>query len=190
MLSIRRIVVNPLNREGGRPLKYPSFHRISVILAFGLFLCSSVYAQGTSIDENFLQHPDRIFDVKIPEGFHSEAVDEPGILRWKKDTGEIYLIIGDLFGESGDSLFKVLKNAAEKNKTVQEVKVVKVKGGRALTFKEKGSDEAGALMTWHFIVVTNNKIITMDFSAPALEFNKFAPDFQATINSFKLKSAS
>jgi hypothetical protein len=190
MLSIRKIVVNPLNKEGGRPLKFLSLSKILMFTAFTLFMGSLVGAQESSTEKNFLQNPDRLFDIKIPEGFESEAVDEPGILRWKKDSGEIYLIIGDLFGESGDALYKVLKNAAEKNKNVQEVKSVKVKGGKALTYKDKGTGESGGLTTWHFMVLTNNKIITMDFSAPTVDFKKFVPDFQATINSFKLKSAS
>ena len=190
MLSIRRIVVNPLNSEGGRPLKYTLYTKALPVLVLVLLQWSFVCAQEPSLDQSILQHPDRIFDVKIPDGFKSEAVDEPGILRWRKDSAEIYLVIGDLFGESGESLFKVLKAAAEKNKIAQDIKVVKVKGARALTYKEKVSEDSGRLVTWHFVVITNNKIITMDFSAPTEEFNSLVPDFKSTINSFKLKAAS
>lgn len=190
MLSTRRIAVNALNGEGGYPLKYARLLTITMSLVLAVLPWSFASAQESSLDQNFLQSPDRLFDIKIPEGFKSEAVDEPGILKWRKDSGEIYLIIGDLFGESGESLFKVLKTAAEKNKTVYEVKVMKVKGGRALTYKEKGPGNSGRLVTWHFVVVTNKKIITVDFSAPEEEFNSFFTYFQSTINSFKLKTTS
>ncbi|MBI5249316.1 MAG: hypothetical protein HY912_07460 [Desulfomonile tiedjei] len=171
-------------------MKYTPFAKIVLFLLVALLTGAFVSAQENLTDPNVLQHPDRLFDIKIPSGFKSEAVDEPGILKWRKDSGEIYLIVGDLFGESGESLFKVIKSAAEKNKTVQEIKVVKIKGARALTYKEKVSGDSSRLETWHFVVITNKKIFTMDFSAPTNEFNSFVPDFQSTINSFKLKNAS
>jgi hypothetical protein len=183
-------VVNPSNSEGGYPLKYTSVAKIALVLILGLLAWSFAAAQETALDQNALQIPDRLFDIKIPDGFKSEAVDEPGILKWRKDSGEIYLIVGDLFGESGDSLFKMLKSSAEKNKTVQETKVLKIKGGKALLYKEKASQDSTRLVGWHLLVVTNKKIISLDFSAPAGEFNSFVPDFQSAINSFKLKNAS
>jgi hypothetical protein len=190
MLSIRRIVVNPSNSEGGYPLKYTSVTKIMLVLILGLLAWSFAAAQENSLDKNALQLSDRLFDIKIPDGFKSEAVDEPGIFKWRKDSGEIYLIVGDLFGESGDSLFKVLKSAAEKNKTVQESKVMKIKGGKALLYKEKAPQDSARLVGWHLLVVTNKKIFSLDFSAPASDFNSFVSDFQSAINSFKLKNAS
>ena len=95
-------------------------------------------AQENALDQNALQIPDRLFDIKIPDGFKSEAVDEPGILKWRKDSGEIYLIVGDLFGESGDSLFKMLKSSAEKNKTVQESKVAEDQGRKGAALQGEG----------------------------------------------------
>jgi hypothetical protein len=155
-----------------------------------LMLWSVTAAQESLTDQEAPQYPDKLFDIKIPDGFKPEAVDEPGILKWKKDSGEISLIVGDLFGESGESLFKVLKSATEKNKTIQESKVLKIKGGRALLYKEKLPEDSARLTGWHLLVLTNKKIITVDFSAPAGEFNLFAPDFQSAINSFKLKTSS
>ena len=171
-------------------MRYASLPKIVLLLASAFVMWSFALAQESALDQNILQNPDRLFDIKIPAGFTSEAVDEPGILKWKKDSGEIYLVIGDLFGESGESLFKVMKTAAEKNKTVQDIKVVKIKGARALSYKEKGSEEVGRTSVWHLVVITNKKIITIDFSAPVEEFNNFVSDFQTTINSFKLKTAS
>jgi hypothetical protein len=190
MLSIRRTVVNPSNSEGGYPLKYTSVAKVVLVVILGLLPCSFATAQQSSLDQNALQQPDRLYDIKIPEGFKSEAVDEPGIFKWRKDSGEIYVIVGDLFGESGDSLFKVLKSAAEKNKSVQESKVLKIKGGKALLYKEKTPEDSARLVAWHLVVVTNKKIFSLDFSAPAGEFSSFVPDFQSAINSFKLKNAS
>jgi hypothetical protein len=83
----------------------------------------------------------------------------------------------------------VLKNAAEKNKSISEHKVLKIKGARALMYKETVPEDKSRLTSWHMIVITNKKIIYVDFTAPAGEFSTYAVDFQAAINSFKLKSS-
>ncbi len=171
-------------------MKYTSVAKITLVMILGLLAWSFAAAQEKAPDQNALQIPDRLFDMKVPDGFKSEAVDEPGILKWRKDSGEIYVIVGDLFGESGDSLFKMLKSSAEKNKTVQETKALKIKGGKAVLYKEKAPEDSTRLVGWHLLVVTNKKIISLDFSAPAGEFNSFVPAFESAINSFKLKNAS
>jgi len=167
-------------------LKYRIFF---ILLLTGLLGWTAAAALESPAEESTPQQPDRIFDMKIPEGFSSEAVDEPGILKWRKGSGEIYLITGDLFGESSESLFKVLKTAAEKNKSHSEHKVLKIKGGRALMYKETMPEDKSRLTSWHLIVVTNKKIVYVDFTAPAGEFSTYAADFQAAINSFKLKAS-
>ncbi len=137
-----------------------------------------------SADQN-----ERFFDIKVPEGFKSQPVDEPGILKWTKDSGEIYLVVGDLFLESSNVVYEALLKAAEKDKRMQEVKQIKLKGGRALLYKEKPPEDASRITTWKLFVVTDKKMVNIDFSAPAKEFQSFAPDFEATVNSFKLKSS-
>jgi len=132
----------------------------------------------------------RIFDMKVPQGFQAEPVDEAGILKWKKDSGEIYLVVGDLYAESGEALIKELSSAAEKNKQVAEVKVLKLKGGKGLLYKEKPPEGPGRLCSWHLIATIRNKVINVDFTAPSKDFESFAPGFEEAVNSFKLKPSS
>jgi len=132
----------------------------------------------------------RIFDIKVPEGFQSEAVDEAGILKWKKDSGEIYLVVGDLYAESGEALVKALLSAAEKNKQVAEVKSLKLKGGKGLLYKEKPPEDSNRLYSWRLIATIRNKVISVDFTAPSKDFKSFTPGFEEAINSFKLKPSS
>ncbi|HTY26450.1 MAG TPA: hypothetical protein VMC85_25205 [Desulfomonilaceae bacterium] len=134
--------------------------------------------------------PGRFFDIKIPEGFKSQPVEEGGILKWTKDSGEIYLVVGDLFHESGDLLFKALRKAADEDKRMEEVRTLKIKGGRGLLYKEKPPDDTYRPRTWRLIVITEKKMIDVEFTAPAKDFESFAPGFEKTVNSFKLKTSS
>jgi len=137
-----------------------------------------------------VEQADRFFDMKIPEGFTAEAVDEPGILKWKKDSGEIFLVVGDLFTPPGDTPFKALREAGDKDKKLEEVRIVQIKGGKALLYKEKASEDPGRLRLWRLMVITKKKMINVDFSAPAKDFESFMPAFESAVNSFKLKSSS
>ncbi len=133
--------------------------------------------------------PGRFFDMKIPEGFKSQPVEEGGILKWTKDSGEIFLVVGDLFHESGDVVFKALRKAADEDKRMEEVRTLKIKGGRALLYKEKPPEDPLRSRTWRLVVVTDKKMIDVEFSAPAKEFESFAPAFEKAVGSFKLKAS-
>jgi len=158
-----------------------------------MLVYSSASAQRTSEDseeheQTAVQQADRFFDMKIPQGFTAEAVDEPGILKWKKDSGEIYLVVGDLFTPPGDTLFKALREAAEKDKKLEEVRSLQIKGGKALLCKEKIPEDPGRLRAWRLLIITKKKMISVDFSAPGKDFDSFIPAFEGAVNSFKLKS--
>ncbi len=131
--------------------------------------------------------PGRFFDMKIPDGFESQPVEEGGILKWTKDSGEIFLIVGDLFHESGGALFKALRKAADKDKTMEETQTLKIKGAHALLYKGKPPNDPLRLRTWRLIVITDKKIVDVEFSAPAKEFDSFVPAFDKAVNSFKLR---
>jgi len=166
------------------------------LLALGLALialCSPAIAQETTEatpaeQGKTAEQSGKYVDIKIPEGFKPEPVEEPGIFKWKKDSGEIYVVVGDLFTKSGDHLFKSLKEAAEKDGRFQSVQVQNVKGGRALLIKEKTPSDSGRLMSWRLIVVTSKKILNVDFTAPAKDFKSFQADFDKASKSFKLKT--
>ena len=87
----------------------------------------------------------------------------------------------------GDTLFKALREAADKDKKLEEVRALQIKRGKALLCKEKAPDDPGRLRTWHLLVITKKKMINADFSAPAKDFDSFIPAFEGAINSFKLK---
>jgi hypothetical protein len=131
--------------------------------------------------------PGRFFDMKIPDGFKSQPVEEGAMLKWTKDSGEIFLIVGDLFHESGDALFRALRKAADRDKTMEEVQTLKIKGARALLYKEKPPKDPLRLRTWRLIVIAEKKMIDVEFSAPAKEFESFVPAFDKAVNSFKLR---
>ncbi len=175
-------------------MKFRNAFKISAVWLVVLLMAAAVQAQDEDISLDKKPKPsaeqaERFFEIKVPEGFKSQPADEPGILKWTKDSGEIYLVVGDLFLESGDRVYKALLDAAGKDKRMQEVKQIKLKGGRALLYKEKPPEDLSRNTTWKLFVVTDKKMVNVDFSAPAKEFQSFAPDFEATVNSFKLKSS-
>jgi hypothetical protein len=164
-------------------------------ICFALLLVATVgWAQGEKAPAeksgaSNIDIPGRFFDMKIPEGFKAQPVEEGGILKWTKDSGEIFLIVGDLFHESGDLLFKELRKAADKDNRMEEVRTLRIKGARALLYKEKAPKDTLRLRAWRLIVIANKKIIDVEFSAPAKEFDSFVPEFDKAVNSFKLKAS-
>lgn len=175
-------------------VKFRNSFKISVICLIVLFLGAAVRAQDEDAPrpqkaKQSAEELERFFTIKVPEAFKSQPVDEPGILRWTKDSGEIYLVVGDLFLESGDVVYKALVQAGEADKRMEEVKQIKIKGGRALLYKEKAPEDPSQILTWKLFVVTDKKMVNIDFSAPAKEFQSFVPDFEATVSSFKLKTS-
>jgi hypothetical protein len=131
----------------------------------------------------------RLFEIKVPQGFTSEATDEPGILKWKKKTAEIYLVVGDLFSDSDDILFDEIHRALAKNKKLEKVRTIRLKGGRAIAYVEKAAKDRERPRTMRLFVITSKKTIIVDFTAPVKDFEAFAPDFETALKSFKLKSS-
>lgn len=141
--------------------------------------------QTTEADES-----GRIFDIKVPKGFEPVPQDEPGILKWKKDSAEIYLVVGDLFLESGERLFEQLFEAAKENKNFEQVRKLNIKGGHGLIYTEKSPGEPGRMRSTRMIVITVQKVIQIDFTAPEKDFASMAADFEAARKSFKLKNTN
>lgn len=176
-------------------MTYSRWTRILILLVAVILLPPAAFSQEQPITagkkpDNVLENPGRFFDLKVPDGFNSENVEEAGILRWTKGSAEILLAVGDVFQESGDVLFKALETAASKDKRIQSVRKVKLKKARALLIKEKAPDDTSRLQAWRLVIITENKVVNIDFTAPTKEFDTFAPDFEQVVKSFKLKSAS
>jgi hypothetical protein len=136
------------------------------------------------------ENAELFFDMKIPEGFKSVAVDEPGILKWGKGNAEIYLVVGEIFSKSGPVVFEALRKAAQRDKGVEEVKSLKIKGARAALLKEKTPSDLSRLRSWRLLVVTEKQIVNVDFTAPAKDFKTYIPSFDEAVKSFKIKSKS
>ena len=130
------------------------------------------------------------FDMKIPDGFKSIAVDEPGILKWGKGPAEIYLVVGEIFSKSGPTVFDALKKAGQKDKAIEEIKNIKIKGAKAALFREKAPSDTTRLRSWRLLVVTEKQVVNVDFTAPSKDFKTYVPGFEEALKSFKLKSKS
>ncbi len=130
------------------------------------------------------------FKIKIPPGFERDPVDEPGIYKWKKNSGEIYIVVGDSFVPATDSMIHTLRKNAQKDSKIEEAKILKLKGGKGLLFKEKGSTKSNGLRIWRLIVFTNQKMLNVDFTAPIKDFPSLAPAFEEALRSLKLLSQS
>jgi hypothetical protein len=176
-------------------LKYAGWTWISIFLVATILFPVGVFSQERTEPmgkkgDSVLENPGRLFDLKIPDGFKSENVEEPGILRWTKGSAEILLAVGDVFQESGEVLFKAIETAASADQRFETVKKVKLKKGRAILIKEKAPEDTSRLQAWRLVVITDSKVVNVDFTAPTKEFDAFAPDFEQIVKSFKLKSAS
>jgi len=130
----------------------------------------------------------RIFDLKVPKGFEQEPQEEAGIIKWKKNSAEIFLVVGDLFLESGQGLFDELFKAASDNKNFENVRKLNIKGGHGLAYTDKSPDDPSRLRSMHVTVITDKKVIQIDFTAPEKDFASLASDFETARKSFKLKN--
>lgn len=164
--------------------------KTTIIVVAAFVACASVFAQekGRPSELNLSDESTRFFDLKVPEGFKTEGTDEPGILKWRKEDAEIYLAVGEIIAESGEKLMDAVHKSAEKNNKFEEVKSLRLKGGRALLYKEKAPDDPSRLRSWHMLVVAQKKTILIDFTAPTKDFASFVPAFEEAVKSFKIKS--
>lgn len=181
--------------DGGQLLtriKFPAAIVFSVII-LALVFCAWADQPSESADEERAQPTDTarpVFQIKPPQGFKQEQVDENNIFKWKKDSAEIYVVVGDLFFTSSEMLFKAVKKASEADKNTLEIKTLRIKGGKAMLYKEKASEDPERLRTWRLVVITDKKVINVDFSAPSKDFETFVPAFEEAIKSFRLTSSS
>jgi hypothetical protein len=161
---------------------------VALVLICHLGMAQEAAEPSQPKEDGILQQSGRLFDMEIPDGFKPDPVDEPGILKWKKGSGEIYLVVGDLFVKSGDLLFKALKKAADDGKRIKKVETVKIEGGQAMLLEEKPPKEPERPLTWRLIVVMDKKVINVDFTAPAKDFDTYQDDFKKAVKSFKLRT--
>jgi hypothetical protein len=133
---------------------------------------------------------EKYFQISIPKDFNAETGDEAGIYKWKKDSAEIFIVMGNTFSESTDVLLDALKKSLAANKDISETEDLKLENGRGFLYKGKPLEDETARQMWRMVVFTPKKMIHVDFIAPAKEFDSLAPVFQEIIKSFKLRPAA
>ena len=111
--------------------------------------------------------PESSSGKKIPERF-----------TW---WSEIFLLLRGIRFSRRSAKPRIRTRNSKRSVTLQ------IKRGKALLCKEKAPDDPGRLRTWHLLVITKKKMINVDFSAPAKDFDSFIPAFEGAANSFKLK---
>ncbi|MEW6351103.1 MAG: hypothetical protein AB1646_18760 [Thermodesulfobacteriota bacterium] len=129
----------------------------------------------------------RLFSLDVPEEFKSQATEEPGILKWKKDAAEICLVVSEVFAGSADQLFQALRTAGEEKGEMDEVKDLDLKGLKAAMFKEKPAKEPERLRVWRLIAIAKTKMFCLELSAPEREFPALTAEFDKVAASFKVK---
>lgn len=180
---------------GGPSVRSNRVLKLLIFILILLLTSAAVQAEEPNDSEkaesgNLPEEAAQYIRLSIPPGFLPHRVDEKGIYRWRKDSGEIYLVLGEPFAESGELLYKELREAAKKDKQFESVKAWTVKGGRALLIKDKPPKDPERLQTWRLTVVTDDKIMNVDFTAPAKDFKSFVPAFKKVLGSFRLPKRS
>jgi hypothetical protein len=162
---------------------------ISLIL---LMACPVAAQEGPSSPVSgsggILDIPGRIFDLEIPEGFKQARVEEPGVMKWTRAGGQIHLVVGNLHVDSADSLFNALKRSVEKNDKLEKIRVIDFKNGKGLMFRNQPPEDKQRLRFWRLFAITDDKAFTLECSSSQSEFDKYAQEFENTLNSFKIKT--
>lgn len=165
-----------------------------LVIAVMLLFAGSVGAQTDEASKNGNAEEEEsvaesFFYLEIPDSFREISVDERDINKWRKGTAELYLVTGDLIRESPEQLLDNLLESLKKNKHVEKVDVLELKGGMGLIYMEKAPENPERLKTRRLIAFTDKKILHLDFSAPAKDFDSYEADFAAVLKSFTLKPA-
>lgn len=146
-------------------------------------------ADTPSVGASASEYSGETFSFKTPEGFKQETSEEAGTTKWKKGSAEIHLAVGDLFAESEESLFGVLHDAATKDERIEGVISKRLEHGRWLLYKEKAPQDGDRIQLWRLVAITQQKVISLDFAAPAKDFGGYVQDFTTVIESFTLKAS-
>ena len=170
-----------------------------ISLASALFLAILLCSLAAHAEEEEITIPkqpvppadpaDRFFDIKIPPGFEPIQSDDAGILKWRKCPAEIYLVVGDNLSKSSKKVYDELFQAAKNNKKIEKVEAIRVRGGKGFMYKEQPPGDENKARLWRLFVITDQKIINVDFVAPRKDFETYSRDFDATLKSFKLKES-
>lgn len=174
------------NISGHRRLRLLSLFALSLPL---IFMHQIVYCQPPKTEAPQARLVDGVIEIKIPEGFKSEGVDEPHIFKWTKNSAEIYVVVGERLIGSRDAMINAFKKAAGSDKTLDQTRALRISNTKGILIKEKTPSDSNRLMSWGLKIFTDKHEINVDFSAPAKDVKIYSPIFEEVIKSIKIKSS-
>lgn len=154
-----------------------------------IFIPQCGYCQPVQKSESRAHLVDGVLELKIPVGYKSEAVDEPHIFKWTKNSSEIYVVVADRLVGSVKELIANLKRASASARHLDQIRTLRISNAKGILIKEKAPSDPDRLMSWGIKIFTDKHELNVDFSAPAKEFKTYAPVFEEIIKSIKIKSS-
>lgn len=174
------------NISGHRGLRLLSLFVLSLPL---ILMHQIVYCQPPKTEALQTRLVDGVIEIKLPEGFKSEGVDEPHIFKWTKNSAEIYVVVGERLIGSRNAMINAFRKATASDKTLDQTRALRISNAKGILIKEKTPSDPNRLMLWGLKIFTDKHEINVDFSAPAKDFKIYSPIFEEVIKSIKIKSS-
>ncbi len=160
---------------------------IFILAAPLIFVFQFAYCQPTTQTQaSAVRQIDGAIEIRVPEDFKAEAVDEPHIFKWAKDSAEIYVVVGNRLIGSRTAMINTFKKAANIDKTLEQIKTLRIPNAKGILIKEKPPSDSNRLMSWGLKIFTDTHEINAEFSAPGKDFKTYSPIFEEVIKSIKL----
>ena len=157
-----------------------------LILASLIVICQPGYCEPPKTRAWIVRQINDTMEIKIPNDFKPEGVDEPHIFKWTKDSAEIYIVIGDRLVGSRTTMINALKKSAAADKTVDQVRILRIPNAKGIILKEKTPSAADRLMYWNLKIFSDKREINVELSAPGKDFKTYSPVFEDVVKSIKV----
>jgi hypothetical protein len=168
---------------------YVSERKSLLILAISaplILICQISYCQPSQTRASTVRQVDGVMEIKVPDDFKSEGVDEPHIFKWTKDSCEIYVVVGARLIGSRTAMINTFKRAANGDKTMEKLKTLRIPNAKGILVKERVPSDMNRLMSWGLKIFTDKHEINLEFSAPGKDFKTYSPMFEDVIKSIKI----
>lgn len=159
---------------------------ILVLSAPLILICHISYCQPSQTRSSTVRQVDGVMEIKVPDDFKSEGVDEPHIFKWTKDSCEIYVVVGARLIGSRTSMINTFKRAASGDKSMEKIKTLRIPNAKGILIKESAPSDMNRLMSWGLKIFTDKHEINVEFSAPGKDFKTYSPIFEEVIKSIKI----
>ncbi|MGC8658664.1 MAG: hypothetical protein ACP5U1_06285 [Desulfomonilaceae bacterium] len=164
--------------------------KIFPVLVCMILIGEPVYCQPQKTHGWISRQINDTMEIKIPNDFKPEGVDEPHIFKWTKNSAEIYIVIGDKFVGSRTGIINAIKKSSLSVKAFDQVKTVRIPNAKGIILKEKTPDDPDRLMCWELKIFSEKREINVQLSAPAKDFKIFSPSFEEVVKSIKVDKSS